>query len=220
MSDLRPPDRLRGRLIAIAIIAAILAVLAAVGVTGLIIGPPPTTDPTPGHSTQPPGTPSNEETPGAVHLPVTGDPIRYASAVAEALFAWDTADGLTPDSYRARLHTAASAGGEESNGLYHDLGNYLPDADAWAQLVQMRARQWLEITTAAVPAGWAEAAQHQWAGQYSVAVTVDGVRHREGVWAGQPIQSESPVAFTVFLSCPPHEGCALVRLTRPDSPLR
>lgn len=221
MSDLNPPARKRGRLIVIAVAGAVLAALAAIGITGLIMGPPQITAPAPGHSSGPsPDTPGGQGTPGTVRLPVTGDPIRYATAVAEALFAWDTADGLTPDGYRTALHTAATADGGESNGLYHDIANYLPDADAWRQFVQMQARQWLEGAGAEIPDRWAEAADHPWAGEHTVAVTIDGIRHREGVWAGQATESASPVAFTVFLSCPPDEGCRLLRLTLPDAPLR
>ncbi|MBN9605028.1 MAG: hypothetical protein J0G30_00245 [Actinomycetales bacterium] len=220
MSDLNPPARKRGRLIVIAVAGAVLAALTAIGITGLIMGPPQTTAPAPGHSAAPPDAAGADETPGTVRLPVTGDPIRYASAVAEALFAWDTADGLTPDGYRTALHTAATTESEESNGLYHDIANYLPDADAWAQLLQMQARQWLEIASAEIPGRWADAADHPWAGEHTVAVTVDGTRHREGVWGGKATATASPVAFTVFLSCPPGEGCKLLRLTLPDAPLR
>lgn len=155
-----------------------------------------------------------------VDLPVTADLVRYATVVAEALFAWDTRDGLPPATYLAALHEATATEGPESNGLYHDLANYLPDEDAWATLAGMQARQWLEVGSAAIPAGWAEAAQHPSVSRQTVAITIDGTRHREGVWDGQPTRTASPVAFTLFLSCPSGGSCSLLRLTLPDVPLR
>jgi len=222
MSELHPPQRSHSRLVMILIAVALLTTLTAVGIAGLVAGPP-----TPGETTSEPtapafpsATPNDPEETWMVDLPVTADPVRYATAVAETLFAWDTRDGLPPATYLAALHNATAAEGPESNGLYHDLANYLPDEDAWATLAGMQARQWLEVGSAAIPAGWAEAAQQPSVSRQTVAITIDGTRHREGVWAGQPTRTASPVAFTLFLSCPSGGRCSLLRLTLPDAPLR
>ena len=54
-----------------------------------------------------------------------------------------------------------------------------------------------------------------------VAYTVEGTRHRTGVWFDEPVTSEHPVAFTMFLSCPPAtDRCVLLRLSQLDNPLR
>ncbi|MBN9373959.1 MAG: hypothetical protein J0I40_00920, partial [Cellulomonas sp.] len=53
-----------------------------------------------------------------------------------------------------------------------------------------------------------------------IAYTIAGTRHRAGVWFDRPVTSEHPVAFTVFLSCPPaSEHCALLRLSQLNNPL-
>lgn len=221
MSELHPSERRSTRLVVIVVVGALLAALAVVGIAGLIVGPPtpagtlpaPTAPPVPAES-------EGSEEPAVVDLPATADPVRYATAVAVALFAWDTRDGLPPDTYLAALHEETAAEGPEANGLYHDLGNYLPDPDAWAQLAGIQARQWLQVDNAVIPAGWAEAAEHPSVGEDTVAITIDGTRHRDGVWNGQPTATASPVAFTLFLSCPPDGSCSLLRLTLPDAPLR
>ena len=44
---------------------------------------------------------------------------------------------------------------------------------------------------------------------------------RTGVWNGQPVTSEHPVAFTVFVVCAPtYPTCHLLRLSQLDNPLR
>jgi hypothetical protein len=221
MSELHPPERRRTRLVLIIVAGALLAALTVVGVAGLIVGPPTPSETTPAPAAPPSSAePGDPEEAGVLDLPVTADPVRYATAVADALFAWDTRDGLPPDTYLAALHEATAAEGPEANGLYHDLDNYLPDQDAWAQLAGMQARQWLQVDNAAIPAGWTEAAKHPSVGEDTVAITIDGTRHRDGLWNGQPTATASPVAFTLFLSCPPDGRCSLLRLTLPDAPLR
>ena len=42
-----------------------------------------------------------------------------------------------------------------------------------------------------------------WLPKGATAVTIEGTRHRAGVWNGQPVTSEHPVAFTVFVVCAP-----------------
>ena len=54
-----------------------------------------------------------------------------------------------------------------------------------------------------------------------IAYTVEGTRHREGVWFDEQVTSEHPVSFTMFLSCPPAtDRCVLLRLSQLDNPLR
>lgn len=218
MSELHPPQPRRTRLVLIIVAGVLLAALTAVGIVGLLAGPPTTTETTPAPTATAPA--DHGEATGVVDLPVTADPVRYATAVAEALFAWDTREAQPPDTYVTALHEATTAEGPEANGLYHDLTNYLPDEAAWAQLARMQARQWLQVDSAAIPSGWVDAAEHPGIGEDTVAITIDGTRHRDGLWAGRPTQSASPVAFTLFLSCPPGGSCSLLRLTLPDAPLR
>ena len=55
----------------------------------------------------------------------------------------------------------------------------------------------------------------------TTAVTIEGTRHRSGVWNGQPVTSEHPVSFTVFVVCPPtYPTCHVLRLSQLDNPLR
>ena len=55
----------------------------------------------------------------------------------------------------------------------------------------------------------------------TTAVTIEGTRQRAGVWNGQPVASEHPVAFTVFVVCAPtYSTCHLLRLSQLDNPLR
>ena len=55
----------------------------------------------------------------------------------------------------------------------------------------------------------------------TTALTIEGTRHRAGVWNGQPVTSEHPVAFTMFMVCAPsYPTCHLLRLSQLDNPLR
>lgn len=220
MPDSPSPPRPYRRARAIAAIAAAVLLLAAVaaGVIGLLGGPSPGVPTAPA---TPPAAPSvSPHAADPLRIPGSADPIPYARTVAQALFEWDAGSGLSPGDYRDAVLAHTGDGGSESNGLYHDVGGYLPAEDLWPLLREMSVRQRLEITSAVVPDGWAEAAEHPLAGLHTVAVTIDGVRHRSGVWDGEDTTSESPVAFTLFLDCPPGQGCMLLRLSRPDAPLR
>ncbi len=79
-------------------------------------------------------------------------------------------------------------------------------------------------TAAFVPDAWADAVEQAQPGQLAAgttAVTIEGTRHRAGVWNGQPVTSEHPVAFTVFVVCAPtYPTCHLLRLSQLDNPLR
>lgn len=80
-----------------------------------------------------------------------------------------------------------------------------------------------------MPEAWDTAVEQAQPGQLpagATAVTIEGTRHREGVWNGETVTSEHPVAFTVFLACPPPAPefrtglCHVLRLSQLDNPLR
>ena len=104
------------------------------------------------------------------------------------------------------------------------MATYLPNRDAWIELRQYATSQHLTIDTAYVPDAWADAIEQAQSGQLApgtVAVTIEGTRHREGVWNGQPVTSQHEVAFTVFVVCAPtYSTCRLLRLSQLDNPLR
>lgn len=224
------PDRSRKLRLIISLAAAgvILAVLTGVGIYGLVTGPPtprpgladPTGPATPG--TVAPTAP----TPGATELPLlpeTRNPERFAEAVAEALFVWDTFTTFAPDDHRAVLLAAADPSGAETPGLISDLSNYLPSAATWRDLQEHRTAQWIDLDRLYVPDQWHEAvaAADGQIAEGLIAYTIEGTRHREGVWFDEQVTSEHPVSFTMFLSCPPAtDRCVLLRLSQLDNPLR
>lgn len=222
------PWRIR-LIISLAAAGLVLLVFVAVGVYGLISGPADRSAPDPG-GTPTPGTltpmPSVSESPGTSvlePLPATDDPEVFAQALAQALFTWDTFTTLTVQDHRAVILEAADPSGEETPGLIGDLDNYLPSASTWRSLQEYRTAQTLTIERLWVPDQWHEAVEAA-DGQLLdglVAYTVEGTRHRAGVWFDEPAASDHPVAFTVFLSCPPAtEQCALLRLSQLNNPLR
>ena len=226
--DLTDP-RIRRRWIAVLAAVAAVLVLAGVGVYGLITGPP-----------TPAGTDSGAAGPGPVattptvpaptatpRLPVVAgsdDPETFARNVAAALFAWDTASGFMPLDYTSVLLAVGDPTGAEQAGLASDITTYLPTREAWVELRQYATTQHLTIDTAYVPDAWADAVARAQPGQLAAgtsAVTIEGTRHRAGVWNGQPVTSEHPVAFTVFVVCAPtYPTCHLLRLSQLDNPLR
>lgn len=230
MSDPATPERPRRLRLIISLVAAGLVLLAfvAVGVYGLITGParpgsaptgsasPSATSPTTGSSPAP-------STQALPPLPTTSDPATFARAVAEALFDWDTFTTLAPEDHRAVLLAAADPSGEETPGLISDLDNYLPSGATWRSLQEYRTAQTLTIDRLWVPDQWGEAVQAA-NGQIAdglTAYTVEGTRHRSGVWFDKPVTSEHPVSFTMFLSCPPAtKQCVLLRLSQLDNPLK
>ena len=215
-----------------ALIAAgiVLLLLAGVGVYGLLTGPRSSTttghDPEPGPTTTAPPTvePSTPRTPRVPSVPRTADPETFARGVASTLFAWDTASGLWPLDYTSAILAVGDPSGDEQAGLASDVAVYLPTRDAWIELRQYATRQHLTIEAAYVPDGWADAAAQAQPGQLAAgttAVTIEGTRYRAGVWNGQPVTSEHPVAFTVFVVCAPtYPTCHLLRLSQLDNPLR
>ena len=151
------------------------------------------------------------------------DPETFARRVAEALFAWDTATPTTPADLTERLVAVADPTGESSAGLVADIANYLPTLHAWAELRRYGTRQWIEITSTEVPSLWATAVEQ--AGPDGLlpgtkAYTINGVRHRSGIWEGEAVRTAHDVAFTVFVVCgPSYPECHLLRLSRLDAPL-
>lgn len=241
---MRTPDSTKSKRRLAALIAALTAivVLAGIGVYGLIAGPRTGDNsdsvpaPSPPEVTVPsgPGRTPNQPDP----LPVTDDPEEFARAVATALFTWDTGSGMMPLDYTAPLVDAGDPTGQEQAGLANDIAGYLPSRDAWIDLRGYATTQSLTISDIYVPDAWNEAVAQAKPGQLpagAVAYTVEGTRHREGVWEGEPTTSEHEVAFTIFLACPPADtspkpdskkkggdggaSCYLLRLSVLDQPL-
>ena len=157
-------------------------------------------------------------------VPRSADPATFAQGVASTLFAWDTASGLWPLDYTSAILAVGDPSGDEQAGLASDVATYLPNRDAWIELRQYATSQHLTIDTAYVPDAWADAIEQAQSGQLApgtVAVTIEGTRHREGVWNGQPVTSQHEVTFTVFVVCAPtYLTCHLLRLSQLDNPLR
>lgn len=225
--DLRSRRRRRRLIITLTATGLVLLLLAGIGIYGLISGPTRHT-PNPDAPRTPSIAPEQPE-PGATsgpelpRLPRTNDPERYSRAVAEALFDWDTFTLLTPADHRAVLIEDADPSGIEAPGLIADLDGYFPSTSTWRDLAEYRTRQHLEIDRIYIPEQWDEAVAAS-AGQIAdgtIAYTIEGARHRDGVWYDDPVESAHPVAFTVFVSCEPiFDRCYLLRLSQLDNPLR
>lgn len=219
----------RGRLAVI--VAAVLAVLllAGVGIYGLITGPR-TPDPGESPSSSAPSAPG-ERPEELREIPATSDPEEFARSVAEALFTWDTGSGWMPLDYTSVLLDVADPTGVEQAGLAADIAGYYPSREAWIELRKHQTRQWIEITDVYVPEAWAEAEAQAQPGQLApgtIAYTIEGIRHRDGIWHDETVTAQYEVAFTIFLTCPPDRGegaadrgeaCYLLRLTMLDTPL-
>lgn len=228
MDPASPDDRRRRRLlIAVAACGLALLILVGVGIYGLVRGPAAPTDPTPSErpSTAAPATPG--PTPGAELAPL--DQSLGPEAFAHALFTWDTTTGHDPSDYAQVLADAAH--GSEADALVADVRAYLPTNEAWAQLRQYATRQWLTIDEVLVPEAWETAVDQAAPGQIpagAVAYTIEGTRHRDGIWGTDPVEASRAVSFTVFLVCtPPTPGrgagsgsCEVLRLSQLDNPLR
>lgn len=227
-------SHLTGRQILLLLAGALALTALAVGVYGLVRGPggssrPPSPSAAPADDSGPPpvevaGQPTDPELgPQDRPLPHTSDPIAYARAVATSLFDWDTSTGFLPADYTAPVLADADPSGEETPGLLADLATYVPTLEQWLDLGAMNVEQSLVIDEAYVPASWA-VAEEQAHGQLrpgTTAVTIDGTRHRSGVWDGAAAESSSPVSFTVFMACTPSfNHCHVLRLSELDNPLR
>ncbi|HPE11189.1 MAG: hypothetical protein M9886_05115 [Candidatus Nanopelagicales bacterium] len=220
----------RGRLIAVIAAALALLLLVGVGVYGLIAGPrqpnDPASDPTP---TVVAPRESESGRPGPPRVEPSNDPDEFARNVATALFVWDTGSGLMPLDYTASILEVGDPSGEEQAGLASDIAGYLPTREAWIELRKYATIQHLTIDNSFVPEAWDQAVEQAQPGQLpagATAITIEGTRHREGVWNGEPVTSEHTVSFTVFLACPPpapefRSGlCHVLRLSQLDNPLR
>ena len=155
-------------------------------------------------------------------LPDISDPETFARLVAQAIFEWDTATLITRTDHVEQLVTAGDPTGESTPGLVSDLDNYLPTPDAWHELARSETRQWLSIDTVTTPTKWPEAEAQ--AGNSllpgTTAFSIEGARHRTGVWEDAPVSSEHDVSFTVFVVCgPSYPECHLLRLSMLDNPL-
>jgi len=188
------------------------------------------------HRSTPPTSPPTDDVPGAAApnsgpgeqparldpLKRTSDPETFARQVAQGVFAWDTASMVSRADHVVQLFAVADPTGESTAGLLGDLHSYLPTADAWTQLAQYDTQQWLTITSVTTPSLWSEAESQAGAGLLpgTTAFTVEGVRHRSGVWEGGPVSSSHDVAFTLFMVCgPSYPRCHLLRLSMLDKPL-
>jgi hypothetical protein len=231
--DTAATDDHRRRRLLIAAIAGGLALLllVGVGVYGLLRGPDASSGSTPAERPTSTGTASPGPTTGEGPAPVpqSGGPEAFARAVAAALFTWDTTSGYGPSDYAQILADVAAT--DEADALVSDVRGYLPNLGAWAQLRQYATRQWLTIDTAVIPQAWETAVDQAAPGQIppgTLAYTISGTRHRDGIWGTEPVETARPVAFTVFIVCtPPAPGrgagsgsCELLRLSQVDNPLR
>lgn len=216
----------------IAVLAALVAVLVltAIGVYGLITGPSTSHEPSSDESTRPgpvvtvPSDPVPTQTPRLPMVRPSADPETFAGNVATALFSWDTASGFMPLDYTSVILAVGDPSGAEQAGLAADIATYLPSREAWVELRQYATTQRLTIDTIYVPDAWADAVAQAQPGQLAdgtIVYTIEGTRHREGVWNDETVTSEHPVAFTVFLVCAPaYDTCHLLRLSQLDNPLR
>ncbi|WP_150463017.1 hypothetical protein [Nesterenkonia ebinurensis] len=229
--DLSQP-RIRRRLIAALAAGIILLLVTGVGLYGLITGPPAPTpgthnddsgDVSPGPVVTAPDDPEPSTPPSLSSVPASTDAETFARNVAETLFAWDTASGFMPLDYTSVILAVGDPTGAEQAGLASDIATYLPAQESWVELRQYSTTQHLSIENAFVPEAWAEAVEQTQAGQLppgAIAYTIEGTRHRDGIWNNEPVASEHAVAFTVFIACPPGESCYLLRLSQLDNPLR
>lgn len=226
----------RRRTVLIAAIAGglILLLLIGIGIYGLLRGPDaPEPVPTEATGTAPAPTAGISASTGPRPVVALGGPEAFARAVAVALFTWDTTSGYGPADYAQALADATAS--VEADAAAGDVRSYLPMPAAWAQLRTHQTRQWLTIDTIDVPAAWKTAVTQAAPRQLpdgTVAYTITGTRHREGIWNTEPVTTAHPVAFTVFLICGiersdalhPNDGaaetCQLLRLSRLDNPLR
>ena len=228
MNPADPDPRSRRRFVALIAAGIVLLLLAGVGIYGLLAGPRTTSTggqtsaPRPAETTPP--TPASSTTAQLPAVVRSADPEAFARNVATALFAWDTASGLLPLDYASALLAVGDPSGIEQAGLASDIAKYLPNRDAWIELRQYATSQHLTIDQAFIPDAWADAikqAQPDQVAPGTAAVTIEGTRHREGVWNGQPVTSQHEVTFTVFVVCAPtYPTCHLLRLSQLDNPLR
>ncbi|MCA0437825.1 MAG: hypothetical protein LCH98_15315 [Actinobacteria bacterium] len=228
---MQTPDRFttRHRLFAALAAAVVVLVLAGIGAYGLITGAPTSPQPGndassgPGPEVTEPADPAPTQTPRLPVVEASADPETFAHNVAEALFGWDTASRFMPLDYTSVILAVGDPSGAEQAGLAADIATYLPSREAWVELRHYGTTQHLTIEDVFVPQAWDTAMEQARPGQLAegtVAYTIEGTRHRDGTWNGQPVNSQHPVTFTVFLVCAPsYDTCHLLRLSKLDNPL-
>lgn len=222
----------RRRLIVVLVVVAVVVLATiGVGVYGLVRGPDHTTASR--HGSIQTGTAAGSAGhvggaggaaggPAPAVLPKTDNPVTYARAVAAALFDWSTVSGYVPSDYTAPVLADADPSGDEIAGLIGDVASYEPTTAQLTQLATMRVAQHLTITSAVVPSLWPQALAeaHGQLRPGTTAITITGVRHRTGVWYGQPASTTGPVSFTIFEACSPSwPVCHTLRLSQLNDPL-
>jgi hypothetical protein len=218
------PEALRRRRL---IVAGVAIALLLIGVVTYAVVVPRSASPTSPPSDDVAGEATPNSGPGEQRArfdPLTpaSDPEAFARQVAQAIFAWDTTSMVSPVDHVEQLLALADPTGESTAGLLGDLDNYLPTSDTWTQLAQYDTHQWLTIISVTTPSLWSEAESQAGPGLLpgTTAFTIDGDRHRSGVWEGEPVSSSHVVAFTIFLVCgPSYPRCHLLRLSMIDKPL-
>ena len=129
-----------------------------------------------------------------------------------------------PLDYTSVILDVGDPSGAEQAGLAADVAAYLPTREAWIELRQYVTVQTLTIDNIYIPEAWETAEAQAQPGQLAdgtTAYTIEGTRHRTGVWNDEPVASEHAVSFTVFIVCAPtYETCSLLRLSQLDNPLK
>lgn len=208
--------------------ALVAVVLLTVLLLRVFDGRPDAVPPTQLPSASTPGVGSREANssdtaqPGGSGADTTSDSIAFARSASSTLFDWDSTMD-TRSAVTAAVLQIADPSGAQSPALLADLSDWLPHETWWARLREYQTRQRIEVTSAEIPAAWTRAVA---AGQIpdlapgTTAITVSGIRHRDGVVAGRPESWTGPVTFTMFVVCPPDgDGCWLARLGTPGKVL-
>ena len=213
------PDRPSNAKTTVWIVAAIaLFAAVAVGVYGLWLTP--NTTPTTPVSTTTLDRPTMQATSSIVDP--TFDPQGYSRQVAAMLFNWDTTRD-TPASITTRLVDLSDPTGDETPGLALDITMFLPSIDVWEMLGGYHTTQTLQIDSVTIPESWEGVAASASPDQIlpgTIAYTISGTRHRDGIVDGRVESSVRPVSFTMFITCQPSfNQCHLMRLGQPDKPM-
>jgi len=225
------PSLPRRVIVVLTVVGVVVLATIGVGIYGLVRGPAQSATPARYESTSTgaSGSTGNSSGPGGATsgpdpatLPKTDNPVTYAEAVAAALFDWSTVSGYAPSDYTAPVLADGDPSGDEIAGLIGDVASYEPATAQWTQLATMRVAQHLTISSAVVPSLWPQALAeaHGQLRPGTTAITITGVRHRTGVWYGQPASTSEPVSFTIFEACSPSwPVCHTLRLSRLNDPL-
>jgi len=144
----------------------------------------------------------------------------FAYQIAGQLFNWDTATD-TPAAIIEQLASLGDPAGQETPGLVGDIDQYLPSLELWHKLRQYQTRQHLIIDTIKVPTAWPGIVATTRPGLIrpgTLAYTISGTRHRDGIISQQPAAADRPISFTMFITCTSWQ-CYLLRLSAPNRPL-